>query len=168
MVRTTHPSWMENTPEIQQARTLLQNRGRGEWTFYTTLGHIVTKIIEMDIHIPLPDGTEYRPFQTAADVNTVFDITPEQYADTPNRYRMDHHLSQFCMSHLRSKVDALLDPQRAWVGEFFTLNVWAMVEDNTDIDTLFSEIRALAGMGIVGIGAYECADVIDLMVGTLL
>lgn len=55
---------MANTPEFQQARILAQNGGRGEWTFYTTLGHIVTKILDMDLRVTLPDGSEMPLFTT--------------------------------------------------------------------------------------------------------
>ena len=67
-------SWMENTPELQRAIELAQNNRRWEWGFHTTLGHVVTKILDMDITFTLPDGSRYKPFTTVGEVKTFFRI----------------------------------------------------------------------------------------------
>ena len=115
---------MANTPEFQQARILAQNGGRGEWTFYTTMGHIVTKILDMDIRFTLPDGSEYRPLTTVGEVNAFFHITSEHYGITPNRYAMDHFVSELYRQKIAPKERAILNPEKETMREFFRANVW--------------------------------------------
>lgn len=83
-------SGMENTPEFQQALELAKNGGGGTWTFHTTLGHIVTKLLEMNLRVTLPDGDVLPLFQAVDEINNFLRITPVQYGNTPNVHALDH------------------------------------------------------------------------------
>ena len=151
-------SWIENTPEFRQAWILAQNGGRWEWTFYTTLGHIVTKILDMDIRFTLPDGTEYRPFTTVWEVNSFFRISPEQYSLVPNRYIMDHFVSEIYRQKVAPKERLILEPQSETMKDFFQSNVWGMVSEDDTIDTLLTEVDRLSYMWIQEVDSRVCAD----------
>ena len=151
-------SWMENTPEFRQAWILAKNGGRWEWTFYTTLGHIVTKILDMDIRFTLPDGTEYRPFTTVWEVNSFFRISPEQYSLVPNRHTMDHFVSEIYRKKVAPKERAVLEPQSETMKDFFQSNVWGMVSEEDPVDRLLIEIDSLSFMWIQEVDSLVCAD----------
>lgn len=151
-------SWVENTPEFQKARILAQNGWRGEWTFYTTLGHIVTKILDMDICFNLPDGTEYRPFTTVWEVNTFFRIVPNQYSTTPNKNVMDHFVSELYRIKVAPEEKKILGPQSETMKDFFQSNVWEMVREDDTVDTLLIEIDRLSFMWIQEVDSSVCAD----------
>lgn len=157
-------SWMANTPEFQQARILAQNGGRGEWTFYTTMGHIVTKILDMDIRFTLPDGSEYHPFTTVWEVNTFFRISPDQYGDMPNRYAMDHFVGELYRRKIAPKERETLDPQKETMSDFFRTNVWWALKEGDTIDMLLDEIDALVDMWIVWVDRVVCDDIRDWIV----
>jgi hypothetical protein len=158
MVHPKNLSWMENTPELPQAIRLGQNKGRWEWYFYTTLGHIVTKILDMDITFHLPDGSEYKPFTTVWEVNTFFRITPDQYWVTPNPSVMDHFVSEIYRQKLRPREQEVLNPQRDTMRDFFEVNIWRDVDDSDTVDTLLWKIDELAEMWIEEVSQDACND----------
>ncbi len=157
-------SWMENTPEFQQARVLAQNGGRWEWTFYTTLGHIVTKILDMDIRFTLPDGTEYRPFTTVWEVNSFLGITARHYGQNPNSHQLGHLFGELYRRKVSPKEREILEPRKITMSEFFQSNVWWMLKDSDTIDMLLQEIDALSEMWIGWVDWVVCDDVGDLIV----
>lgn len=124
MLQSPNLSGKENTPEFHQAMVLAQNNGRLKWTFYTTLGHVVTKILDMDIAFTLPDGSQYKPFTTVGEVKTFFRISDDDFARQPNRSAMDYLLSNLYRDKVRPQEAAILDPQKEFVKEFFQQNVW--------------------------------------------
>jgi hypothetical protein len=149
---------MENTPELAQAIELGQNKGRWEWYFYTTLGHIVTKILDMDITFHLPDGSVYKPFTTAWQVNEFFNITPDQYWIFPNRYSMDVCIENLYWKKVEPKEREILDSYRKTMKEFFELNIWQDVDDTDTVDVLLWKIDELAEMWIEEVWEYVCND----------
>lgn len=151
-------SGLENTPELAAAKKLSKNKWRWDWTFDTTLGHFVTKILDMDITFQLPDGSKYKPFTTVWEVNTFFHITPNQYWTNPNPAVMDHFVSNIYRNKVTPMEKAILDPSRQTIREFFEQNIWWDVDDSDTIDTLLWKIDELADKWIKNITPYECND----------
>lgn len=149
-------SGLENTPELAAAKRLSKNNWRWDQAFYTTLGHIVTKILDMDIAFQLPDGSEYKPFTTIWEVNTFFRINPDQYWTNPNPSVMDHFVSNIYRNKVAPKEKVILDSRRQTMRDFFELNIWLDVSDSDTIDTLLSKIDELAAMWIEDITPYVC------------
>lgn len=164
MSQSPNLSGKENTPELQEAIELAHNNGRWERIFYTTLGHIVTKILDMDITFTLPDGSQYKPFTTIGEVKTFFHISDGDFTLQPNTRVMDRILDNLYRDKVRPQEEAILIPQKEFVKEFFQQNVWWMVDDSDTIDALIVEIRALADMGIKWINQHVCEDVIEWIV----
>ena len=156
-----HPknlSWIENTPELAQAIRLGQNKGRWEWYFYTTLGHIVTKILDMDITFHLPDGSEYKPFATVWEVNTFFRITPDQYWSPPNPHSMDDCIQNLYWKKVEPKEREILDSYKKTMKEFFKSNIWWSIKDTDTVDVLLWKIDELTKMGIEEVWEYACNE----------
>lgn len=164
MPHSPNLSGKETTPELKKAIKLAQNKGRWEWNFYTTLGHVVTKILDMDIAFTLSDGSKYKPFMTVGEVKTFFRISDDDFAMQPNQGYMDRLLSNLYRDKVRPQEAVILDSQKEFVQEFFQQNVWWMVDDSDTIDSLISEIRALVNMGIEEINEYVCEDTIEWII----
>lgn len=157
-------SALEHTPELAAARRLGKNNWIWDWTFYTTIGHIVTKILDMDITFRLPDGSEYKPFTTFWEVNTFFRITREQYRGNPNPSIMDHFVSDIYRHKVAPKEEAILDPRRQTMREFFEENIWCAVDDSDAVDALFWKIDELLTMWINDITPYVCNNLKELII----
>lgn len=157
-------SWIENTPEFQQAIKLSKNKGRWEHWFSTTLGHIVTKIMDMDITLTLPDGTQYKPFATVRELKEFLNISDDELAIQPNWSDLHYSLNRLYRDKIQPQEKAILNPQKEFVREFFEQNVWWMVSDWDTVDKLIEEIRKLATMEIPEITEYVCEDIIEWIV----
>lgn len=157
-------SALEHTPELAAARRLGKNNWIWDWTFYTTIGHIVTKILDMDITFRLPDGSEYKPFTTVWEVNTFFRITPDQYWVIPIPSVMDHFVSEIYHQKLRPREQEVLNPQRDTMRDFLEVNIWRDVNDSDTVDALFWKIDELLTMWIEDITSYVCKNLKELII----
>ena len=118
----------------------------------------------MEIRVILPDGSEFPLFATVWEVNSFFRISPVQYDTTPNRNTMDHFLSEIYRKKVAPKERDILAPEEQTMKDFFSSNVWWMVNDNDTIDALLSEIDRISYMWIKEVDSTVCADLKDWII----
>jgi hypothetical protein len=157
-------SGLGSTPELKAAIKLAQNNGRWNHIFYTTIWHIVTKILDMDITFTLPDGSTVKPFTTVWEVNAFFRIDSSSYNDSPMPNIMDYFVSNIYRDRVKPKEKSILAPQKEWVKDFFETNIWWDVNDDDTIDTLLWKIDELAQMGIPEVSERVCTDLKEWIV----
>lgn len=164
-------TWTESVSDLLEIIWSTQDSQKLEFDkldFSINLWPVTQKILDMKIAFMLPDGSEYTPFTTVEEVDKVFHTLASDLLKRSNRNIIDVLLSRFYREKIQPKEVEILDSQREFVQDFFRQNVWWMVDDSDTIDTLISEIRALADMGIIWINTYICEDTIGWIIMNIL
>ncbi|MBX9809601.1 hypothetical protein K2X92_04400 [Candidatus Gracilibacteria bacterium] len=157
-------SGMENTPEFNMVAHRTDNTWDLGKRFPTSLGHIVTKILDMNLIIELPNGKNIPIFTDHHEVNRVLGITMAQYHEKPNSDIMSDFPTRIYQQKVCTIIEKeVLSKYREFTDDFFRMNVLGMLEDDSSLDDLFREIHELQNMGIDDITDGFCDSLNDFI-----
>ncbi len=153
----------ETTPEFRGALELARNKGRWrheDYHFFTTWWHIVTKLLDMNPTVRLPDGTTQHLFATVWEVRDFFRIENENLGEKVNVRFFMHCLSYLYSQKVAPREHTILETDEETLREIFECNIWSELDDCNSVMDLISKITSLSTMEISWLTEEVCEELI--------